>query len=191
MASWVPATLLKLEQPVGSRNRPVEGSSDSEAARTGPFPSTMPRSRRGAAGANRRRRGPSVIRVLVADDDRAYAGALALLLEMDEEIEVVGRAHDGRHAIALASELDPDVILMDVDMPHVDGFEATREIAATSPVEIIMLSSEDSPHATRLARRLGASEFLHKAIDPFALIAYVHQAAARRQRRRRLASRLS
>jgi DNA-binding NarL/FixJ family response regulator len=143
----------------------------------------MPRSRRGVAGSRRRRHGPSRIRVLVVDDYRAYASALVLVLETDDVIEVVGIGHDGREAISLATKVDPDVILLDLDMPHVDGIEAAREISSSSGAEILMLSAVDSTRAKRIAHRAGASEFLHKAIDPFALIGYVHEAAHRHRHR--------
>ena len=68
------------------------------------------------------------IRVLVVDDDDLLATALAALLESDERIEHVGRAHTGEEAIALVAEHDPDIVIMDVEMPGIGGLEATRRI---------------------------------------------------------------
>ena len=71
-------------------------------------------------------------RVLIADDERLFVDALELILDADERIEVVGRALDGREAIALARDLDPDVVLMDLSMPGMDGFEAIAAMIAES-----------------------------------------------------------
>ena len=86
------------------------------------------------------------VRVLVADDDPAFVEALRVMLESDERLEVVGEAHDGEQAIALAAELAPDIVAMDIVMPHMDGIEATRVIRANQP-ECRVVSS-----ATRSSR---------------------------------------
>ena len=74
------------------------------------------------------RRPKEPLRVLIADDHRLFAEALEAILAADERIEVVGQAGDGGQAVELANRLGPDVVLMDVSMPVLDGFEATREI---------------------------------------------------------------
>ena len=75
-----------------------------------------------------RRSKPKPLRILIADDHRLFAEALEAILGSDERIEVVGQASDGEQAVELARKLGPDVVLMDVSMPVLDGFEATREI---------------------------------------------------------------
>jgi DNA-binding NarL/FixJ family response regulator len=75
------------------------------------------------------------LRVLIADDHRLFAEALEAILATDERIEVVGQASDGSQAVELAQKLDPDVVLMDVSMPVLDGFEATREIRSRADVD--------------------------------------------------------
>ncbi len=79
-----------------------------------------------------RSRKPQPLRVLIADDHRLFAEALEAILAADDRIEVVGQAGDGGQAVELARKLDPDVVLMDVSMPVLDGFQATREIRAWS-----------------------------------------------------------
>src|SRR3954471_17877489 len=74
-----------------------------------------------------------MIRVLLAEDSAVTRAYLSYLLEDDPGIEVVGAAKDGREAVELAASLRPDVILMDVPMPHVDGYEATRPIRGSTP----------------------------------------------------------
>jgi DNA-binding NarL/FixJ family response regulator len=142
-------------------------------AEEGAHPSTAARSRRGAAASLRRRHGPGPIRVLLVDDDPAFAAALTLLLDLADDIEVVGRGGNGRAAIEMTAMLDPDVVVMDVNMPVVDGLEATRWISRSSNAAIILLTAETSPRTERLARSFGASAFLSKRSDPFDLIDWV------------------
>jgi DNA-binding NarL/FixJ family response regulator len=107
---------------------------------------------------------PRPTRVLVADDETLFAEALALMLARDERIEVVGSARDGQEAIALADKLRPDLVLMDIAMPVIDGIEATRRIRAENPdVQILILTGviEDKEKMTK-AREAGASAFITK-----------------------------
>lgn len=102
-------------------------------------------------------------RVLIADDERLFVDALELILAADERIEVVGRALDGRQAIALARELDPDVVLIDLSMPGVDGFEAIAAIVAENATRrVVVLSGSADPGDVEKALSAGASRYLMK-----------------------------
>ena len=103
------------------------------------------------------------LRVLIADDHRLFAEALEAILATDERIEVVGQASDGSEAVELARTLDPDVVLMDVSMPVLDGFEATREIrAAGEDVRVLMLTGSNSRADVDRSREAGASGYVTK-----------------------------
>jgi DNA-binding NarL/FixJ family response regulator len=103
------------------------------------------------------------IRVLIADDHRLFAQALEAILEADERIEVAGHARDGREAVELAASLDPDVILMDIAMPAMDGFQATRLIRKSdSSATILMLTGSNSRSDVDRARRAGAAGYVTK-----------------------------
>jgi len=100
------------------------------------------------------------VRVLIADDEPLFAEALELLLAGDERIEVVGRASDGSQAVELARKLEPDLVLMDLSMPGVDGFSATEQIAAD--VRVLVLTGSDDPADVAKARRAGAAGYITK-----------------------------
>ena len=103
------------------------------------------------------------LRVLIADDHRLFAEALEAILASDERIEVVGQAGDGSEAVELARRLGPDVVLMDVSMPVLDGFEATREIRAESEdVRVLMLTGSNSRADVDRSRHAGASGYVTK-----------------------------
>ena len=104
------------------------------------------------------------IRVLVADDQTLVRGGFRMILRAEPDIDVVGEAADGAEAVALASELDPDVVLMDVRMPHVDGIEATRRITEQSEhaPRVLVLTTFDLDQYVYEALRAGASGFLLK-----------------------------
>src|SRR5438046_1516435 len=109
-------------------------------------------------------------RVLVVDDSTFMRKVLERIFNTDEQLQVVGNAKDGREAVALAESLKPDVITMDINMPHVDGLQATAEIMTTNPRPIVIVSSESHEGAasTLRALELGAIEFVAKpssAID--------------------------
>jgi DNA-binding NarL/FixJ family response regulator len=104
-----------------------------------------------------------LVRVLLADDHEIYAETLEMLLELDDRVEVVGRAASGAQAIALAVGLRPDVVLMDVHMPCLDGITATRCVTALLPeIRVLMLSSSAAVEDVERARDAGASGYLTK-----------------------------
>ncbi|WP_194899841.1 response regulator [Catenulispora pinisilvae] len=104
------------------------------------------------------------IRVLIADDQAAVREGLALLLETMSEVSVVGQAGDGLEAAALAAELAPDVVLMDLNMPRADGIEATATILAANPaIRIVVLTTYEDDKSIVGALRAGALGYLTKA----------------------------
>lgn len=111
------------------------------------------------------------IRVLVADDQALVRGGFRMILEARQDLEVVGEASDGREAVALAARARPDVVLMDVRMPHMDGVEATRRIAeGGSAARVIILTTYDLDEHVFAALRAGASAFLLKDVRPADLV---------------------
>jgi two-component system chemotaxis response regulator CheB len=103
-------------------------------------------------------------RVLVVDDSAFMRKVLENIFNADAQLQVVGHAKDGREAIALAESLKPDVITMDINMPHMDGLQATAHIMTTNPRPIVIVSSEskDGAASTLKALELGAIEFVAK-----------------------------
>jgi DNA-binding NarL/FixJ family response regulator len=103
------------------------------------------------------------IRLLIADDHRLFAESLMTVLAEDDRVEVVGIAVNGQEAVDLAAEFEPDVILMDIKMPVMDGLEATRRIRETGlSVQILLLTGTDSPIGAEDAAAAGATAFLRK-----------------------------
>ena len=111
------------------------------------------------------------IRVLICDDQALVRGGFRAILDSRPEIEVVGEAENGAQAVALAQRRHPDVILMDIRMPELDGIEATRQlVAAGSPARIIVLTTFDLDEYVHAAIRAGASGFLLKDVTPAKLV---------------------
>ncbi|GID97835.1 response regulator [Amorphoplanes digitatis] len=107
------------------------------------------------------------VTVVLADDQELVRAGFAMILEARDDIEVVGEAGDGLAAVALTAELRPDVVLMDVRMPRMDGIEATRRIVASgSAARVVMLTTFDLDEPVFAALRAGASGFLLKDIRP-------------------------
>jgi DNA-binding NarL/FixJ family response regulator len=106
---------------------------------------------------------PRTIRVLIADDHRLFAEALEAILAGEERIDVVGRARDGKEAVGLARSLEPDVILMDIAMPVMDGVEATKRIRRDRPRAcVLMLTGSNSRADVDRCRRAGAAGYVTK-----------------------------
>jgi DNA-binding NarL/FixJ family response regulator len=122
-----------------------------------------------------------MIRVLLVDDQALFRVAIATLIDLEDDIEVVGQAADGLQALRLVDETEPDVVVMDVRMPRMDGVETTRRLLAagaarrTAPRVIILTTFTFDQQALR-AVRLGASGFLLKDVDPDLLVAAIRTA---------------
>jgi DNA-binding NarL/FixJ family response regulator len=111
------------------------------------------------------------VRVLVVDDHALFAEALMLTLGIDDRIEVVGSASNGTEAVSLAEALHPDVVLMDVHMPTMDGIEATRHVRRVSPCSrVVVVTAARSPELAEHAKAAGAERFLTKDTPALRLI---------------------
>jgi DNA-binding NarL/FixJ family response regulator len=122
-----------------------------------------------------------VIRVILADDQALLRAGFRALLASEPDIEVVAEAEDGATAVELCAQHVPDVVLMDIRMPRLDGIEATARIAADErmrEVKVIILTTFESDENVFAALRAGASGFLVKDTDPVELLRAVHVVAA-------------
>jgi DNA-binding NarL/FixJ family response regulator len=119
------------------------------------------------------------VRVLIVDDDDLMRAGLRGVLTTDETIEVVGEAGDGREAVYRTRLLQPDIVLMDVRMPDLDGISATRELLAAFPdIRVVMLTTFEQDDYIFGALSAGASGFLLKRTRPEELVAALHTIAA-------------
>jgi DNA-binding NarL/FixJ family response regulator len=114
---------------------------------------------------------PSRIEVVVAEDDLLFAAALVDLLEADERVDVVGRARNGAEAVELAERLHPDVVVMDIEMPVVDGIEATRRLRDSgNRAQVFVLTASESAETRRRALEAGAAGYLRKSDSSLELL---------------------
>jgi DNA-binding NarL/FixJ family response regulator len=119
-----------------------------------------------------------MIRLLIADDHAVVRTGLTQLLSDIEDVELVGAASDGEQAVALCAELVPDVVLMDLEMPSLDGIEATRRIKKAQPdVAVVILTSFSDRERILRALDAGAAGYLLKDAEPDELTRAVHAAA--------------
>jgi len=113
-------------------------------------------------------------RVLIADDQTLFRSGLSRLLDSDERINVVGEAADGADAVKLALALKPDVVLMDVKMPNLDGIEATRRIASENPkIKVVMLTTFEADNHVIQALKAGACGYVLKDSRPEAIVSTI------------------
>ena len=120
------------------------------------------------------------ISVLIADDQALVRAGFRMILEAEDDLEVVGEAANGHEALAEARRLHPDVVLMDVRMPELDGIEATRRLldSAGASTKVVMLTTFDMDEYVYDALRAGASGFLLKDVPPEQLVAGIHAVAS-------------
>jgi DNA-binding NarL/FixJ family response regulator len=119
------------------------------------------------------------IRVIIADDQSIVRAGLSTILNGQPDIEVIGQAADGREAVALAHELRPDVCLLDIRMPNLDGIEATRLLAGpgiNDPIAVVVITTFDTDEYIHGALKAGARGFLLKGTAPDQLIQAIHAA---------------
>ena len=103
-------------------------------------------------------------RILLAEDDESFLDAIALLLERDDRFVVAGRARDGREAVKLAEEVAPDAVVLDIEMPVLDGVEAARQLRAAAPeLPIVAVSGHDYEERVLEIRQAGADDYVRKS----------------------------
>ncbi|HVS50157.1 MAG TPA: response regulator transcription factor [Candidatus Dormibacteraeota bacterium] len=130
--------------------------------------STATHSSAAATTANR------IARVLIADDQTLFRSGLARLLDSDDRVSVVGEAVDGLDAVKLALALKPDVVLMDIKMPNIDGIEAARRILSENPkIKILMLTTFEADNHVIQALKAGASGYVLKDSQPGAIVSSI------------------
>jgi DNA-binding NarL/FixJ family response regulator len=118
------------------------------------------------------------ITLLLADDELQIRRGLRMRLELEPDVEIVGEAGDGSTAVKLAAELSPAVVLMDVEMPVLDGISAASQIVSRDPdTAVVMLSLHDDSVTVRRALAAGAADFVSKHRIDDSLLAAIRQAA--------------
>jgi DNA-binding NarL/FixJ family response regulator len=122
----------------------------------------------------------SIVRVLIADDQALVRAGFKMILDAEDDLDVVGEAADGIEAVELTRRMAPDVVLMDIRMPQLDGIEATRRVIALDgdpPAKVLMLTTFDLNEYVYEALRAGASGFLLKDVPPEQLAAGIRVVA--------------
>ena len=120
-------------------------------------------------------------RLLIVDDHDLIRESTQLMLEGEPELEVVGEAVNGPHALELCRQLRPDLVLMDVRMPEMDGLTATREIKKEMPaISVLMVSAYESEDYRREAASAGATDYILKDAERYQLLEAVHAALGER-----------
>lgn len=118
------------------------------------------------------------LRILIADDHKVVRAGLASILAYEEDFEVVGEAANGQEAVTRAQELRPDIVIMDILMPVMDGIEATRRICAAEPsVRVLVLTTDGNPDDLRRALEAGAKGAVLKTVMDDELIARIRKVA--------------
>jgi DNA-binding NarL/FixJ family response regulator len=121
-----------------------------------------------------------VIKVLLVDDRAVVRRGLQMRLDLEPDIEIVGQADSGQEAVSLARQLAPDIVVMDVEMPGMDGITATRELCALSPrAAVVVLSIHDDADTRARAQEAGAAAFVEKQSGADRLLNAIRQAAWR------------
>jgi DNA-binding NarL/FixJ family response regulator len=123
----------------------------------------------------------TALRILIADDQALVRAGFRMILEVEDDMEIVGEATDGAQAVSMTRDLQPDVVLMDIRMPEMDGIEATRQITGDdedSGPRVLMLTTFDLNEYVYEALRAGASGFLLKDVPPEQLAAGIRVVAA-------------
>jgi DNA-binding NarL/FixJ family response regulator len=106
----------------------------------------------------------SRFRILVAEDDESFLDAIALLLDQDDRFVLVGRARNGREAVTLTEQVAPDALVMDIEMPVLDGVEATKLLREATPdLPIVAVSGHDYEERVLEIRQAGADDYVRKA----------------------------
>jgi DNA-binding NarL/FixJ family response regulator len=119
-----------------------------------------------------------MIKILVVDDQQLVRAGFRVILSAEPDLVVVGEAGDGAEAVRRSREVQPDVVLMDIRMPNMDGLEAARRIIAASPARVLILTTFDADEYVYGALQAGASGFMLKDAPPEQLLAAVRAAAA-------------
>jgi DNA-binding NarL/FixJ family response regulator len=125
-----------------------------------------------------------MINIFLVDDQESVRRGLKMRLALEEDLQVVGDAADGKQALDLIQELRPDVVIMDIEMPRMDGISAAAALHDTVPeVKVVMLSLHDSPFLRDRARKAGAIAFVEKREGAISLLSEIRNAyeAKRRQ----------
>jgi DNA-binding NarL/FixJ family response regulator len=123
-------------------------------------------------------------RLLIVDDHDLIRESTQLMLEGEPDLEVVGEAANGHHALELCRQLRPDLVLMDVRMPEMDGLTATREIKKEMPtISVLMVSAYESEDYRREAASAGATDYILKDAERYQLLEAVHAALGKRGER--------